>query len=91
MDFLYTSVLRRGLSTTARVTFSSGSKILPIQQQLQNIKKRDFLIDDYLNKITKLMDDIKTVGINVSTFETILYILGGLDTDFEAMIAVISS
>lgn len=37
------------------------------------------------------MDDLGSAGAKTSTLEEILYILNGLDSDFEAIVAVISS
>lgn len=70
---------------------SSGSRILQLRQQLQNIKKGDSAIDVYLSKVTKLVDNLITAGVEISTSEIIIYILEGIDTDYESIIAVISS
>jgi len=65
--------------------------VLQIRKQLQIIKNWDLLIDAYLIKIPRSVDTLRTAGVSVSRGEIILYILGELDTDYKAIVAVISS
>lgn len=48
-------------------------------------------METYLLKVTRLVQDLRTWGVTVSDSEIILYAIGGLDFDFESIVAVISS
>lgn len=70
---------------------TSGARILQLRNELQNLHKGDTSISDYLAYVTKLVDALRATGTKVDDSEIILFILGGLDTKYEAIVVVISS
>lgn len=79
-------------STLQEIHASSfGSRILQIRHQPQTLQKGESSIEAYLLRITKLVQDLRAGGVMVSDSEIILYAIGGLDSDFESIVAVISS
>lgn len=78
---------------TMKQNFSSRSsaRIMHHKRQLQCIKKENMTIREYLSKIKTLCDLLESAGHKVTESEHILTILNGLDNDYEAIVAVISS
>lgn len=60
------------------------------KRQLQNVKKVNMNIREYLSKIKTLCDLLESSGHKVNETKQVLTILNGLDEDFEAIIVVIS-
>ena len=83
-----------GLSTSQDVWialekhFSSKSRarLLQLKLQLQTIKKGALLICEYLQKIKVFTDHLTTTGHIVPDEEIMLYILGGLGPDYDALV-----
>lgn len=61
------------------------------KRQLQNIRKDNYSMREYLYKIKTLCDLLEAACHKVSEFEQILTILNGLSDDYEAVVAVIAS
>lgn len=70
---------------------TSGSRILQLRQQLQKVKKRDLAMKTFISKVVGIVDCLRTVGVTVADSKIVLYVLSGLDTDYEVIVAVISS
>lgn len=67
------------------------ARIMSYKRQLQNIKKDNMSIREYLSEIKNLCDLLESSGHKVSETEHVLSILNGLSDDFEAIVAVITS
>ncbi|PON91412.1 Zinc finger, CCHC-type, partial [Trema orientale] len=79
-------------STLERL-FATKSKARSLQLRLllQNIKKGSSSIDEYILKMRGLADSLLAAGQPISDEELILYILGGLGSDYEAVVVNLTS
>ena len=86
-----------GLSTahdvwlTLKRMFSSQSKarIMQIRYQLSTLKKGSFSVTEYFQKLKQLVDTLAAVHHPLDDFEVNSYLLAGLSSDYESMIASI--
>lgn len=69
----------------------ASARIMSYKRQLQNVKKDNMSVREYLNKIKTLCDTLESSGHRVSETEQVLNILNGLDDSFESVVAVIAS
>lgn len=72
-------------------TSTSGTRILQLRHQLQSFTKGDLAMEAFISKVMGIVECLHMAGIAVADSEIILYVLGGLNTDYEAIVAVISS
>ncbi|KAH6770031.1 hypothetical protein C2S52_014834 [Perilla frutescens var. hirtella] len=59
--------------------------------QLQNLKKGDLSIRDYIGKIKNFYDLLSSAGHRVTDEDQILHILSGLGSDYDAVMVTITS
>jgi hypothetical protein len=86
-----------GLSTahdvwlTLERMFSSQSKarIMQIRYQLSTLKKGSLSVTEYFQKLKQLVDTLAAVHRPLNDFEVNSYLLAGLSSDYESMIASI--
>uniref|UniRef100_A0A2N9G2P8 Retrovirus-related Pol polyprotein from transposon TNT 1-94-like beta-barrel domain-containing protein n=1 Tax=Fagus sylvatica TaxID=28930 RepID=A0A2N9G2P8_FAGSY len=86
-----------GLSTahdvwlTLKRMFSSQSKarIMQIRYQLSTLKKGSLSVTEYFQKLKQLVDTLAAVHHPLDDFEVNSYLLAGLSSDYESMIASI--
>ena len=86
-----------GLSTahdvwlTLERMFSSQSKarIMQIRYQLSTLKKGSLSVIEYFQKLKQLVDTLTAVHRPLDDFEVNSYLLAGLSSDYESMIASI--
>ena len=78
---------------TIEQAFSSQSaaRIMQYKRQLQNLRKDNASMRDYLSKAKTICDQLACAGHKVADTEQILCILSGLDDEYEAVVAIISS
>lgn len=69
----------------------SSARIIHYKRQLQNLRKNDMTMREYVTKAKNYCDLLSTAGYKVSETEQILTILSGLDEDYESIVAVISA
>lgn len=48
-------------------------------------------IPSYLAYVTKIADALRSIGERVLDYEFILHVLGGLESDYEALVTVVTS
>ncbi|KAK6151173.1 hypothetical protein DH2020_016105 [Rehmannia glutinosa] len=81
-------------STAAEVWFvfdklfqsQSKARALQLRFMLQTLKKGDLSVDAYILKMKSLADDLNSAGHIIGDDELVLYILGGLGTDYEYVV-----
>ncbi|XP_062093900.1 uncharacterized protein LOC133799928 [Humulus lupulus] len=73
--------------------FSTKSKarVLQLRTTLQSTRKGSTHVDEYILKMHCLGDSLIADGQQISEDELILYILGGLDSEYEAVIINLTS
>ena len=64
----------------------SKARLLQIQGLLQSTKKGSDSIDEYILKMKGFADSLAAAGDPISEERLCLYIMGGLDPEFEASI-----
>lgn len=69
----------------------TAARVMSYKRQLQSIRKGNLSIREYLNKIKNICDMLESSGHKVDETEHVLTILNGLDDNFEAIVAVITS
>ena len=67
------------------------ARVMYHKRKLQNIKKEELPMREYLSRIKMLCDQLSSTGHTISDLDQILYILSGLDEEYESVIAVITS
>uniref|UniRef100_A0A803QF44 Retrovirus-related Pol polyprotein from transposon TNT 1-94 n=1 Tax=Cannabis sativa TaxID=3483 RepID=A0A803QF44_CANSA len=70
---------------------SSKARILQLHLQLQSLKKGSLSIHDYILKMKNITYGLFAAGQLLSDDDLILYILGGLDHEYEAMVFNLTS
>lgn len=79
-------------STVERIFNSqSATKVMHYKRQLHNIRKENQTMGEYLAKIKTTCDLLEAAGHKISDSEQVLIILSGLNDEYEAVVAVISS
>ena len=69
----------------------SKAKVMQYKLQLQTFKKNDLSMRDYLNKIKRYCDLLRSAGCSVSEHDHILYILGGLGSEYDQVMVNVTS
>jgi len=72
-------------------TTSSKARTLQLRFQLQTIKKGDMSIHDYILKMKSIAENLSAAGQLIQDEDLILYILGGLDHDYESVVVNLTS
>ena len=74
-------------------TFSAKSKAqaLQLRLSLQTMKKGNIYVKDYILKMKSLAMSLMAAGQQITDDELILFILGGLGSEFEAVIVNLTS
>lgn len=76
---------------TSSFASQSTAKLMQIRSQLSAIKKHDLTATAYFNKVKSLSDTLTSIGQPLSDEDFISYFLGGLDSDYDAFIEVVSA
>jgi Reverse transcriptase (RNA-dependent DNA polymerase)/gag-polypeptide of LTR copia-type/GAG-pre-integrase domain len=78
--------------STLNQFYSSQSiaKTLDLKLQLQTTKKGGNTCSQYLQQMQNLVDRLRSIGVEVSDQEFLLYIVQGLGSDFESFVTAIS-
>ena len=69
----------------------SKARALHLRLSLQTMKKGNIFVQDYILKMKFLAMSLMDVGQQITDDELILYILGGLESEFEAVIVNLTS
>ena len=70
----------------------SRARVLQLRAMLQNLKKGDMSVEEYFVKMKNLADLINISGDqNFTDEELLLYILGGLGSDYESVVVHLTS
>ncbi|XP_060970030.1 uncharacterized protein LOC133037187 [Cannabis sativa] len=72
-------------------TTSSKARTLQLRFQLQSLKKGSLSIHDYILKMKNIADGLSAAGQLLSDDDLILYILGGLGHEYEAVVVNLTS
>lgn len=64
----------------------SKAKMMHNRMQLQNTKKANMPMQDYLNKMKSCIDFLGAAGSVISEHDQILFILGGLSQDYNSIL-----
>lgn len=86
------------LSTSAKVweclcqmhSSDSETRILHLQHQLQNIRKENLPMSEYLKRICVLKDKLAAAGDKLKDSQVILIALGGLGPEFQSFVTSIT-
>ena len=70
---------------------SSKARLLQLRVQLQMMKKGSLSISDFVMKIRNIADNLAAADQIVSDDELLLYLLGGLDSDYNSIVAMLTS
>ena len=79
--------------TTLGQLFSTKSKarLLHLRFLLQTTKKGSLSIEDYFLKMKTIAQDLVSAGQSISDDELVLYILGGLGSEFDSVVVNLTS
>ena len=79
--------------TTLGQLFSTKSKarLLHLIFLLQTTKKGSLSIEDYFLKMKTIAQDLVSAGQSISNDELVLYILGGLGSEFDSVVVNLTS
>ena len=88
-----------GCSTSSEVwitlekLFASQSKtrILQLHIQLQSIKKNSLTMGEYFAKIKRVADNLAAAGQPISNDDKIMYLLAGLGSNYDPVVASVTS
>ena len=88
-----------GCSTSSEVwitlekLFASQSKtrILQLHIQLQSIKKNSLTMGEYFAKIKRVADNLVAVGQPISNDDKMMYLLAGLGSNYDPVVASVTS
>ncbi|KAK2640223.1 hypothetical protein Ddye_028018 [Dipteronia dyeriana] len=69
----------------------SLAKVLQLKHQLQNTKKGDSSISDFVLKIKTIGDSLKVAGQNVSDNDLLLSVLHGVGHEYDSVVTVVTS
>ncbi|KAK2639939.1 hypothetical protein Ddye_027734 [Dipteronia dyeriana] len=69
----------------------SLAKVLQLKHQLQNTKKGDSSISDFVLKIKTIGDSLKVAGQNVSDNDLILSVLHGVGHEYDSVVTFVTS
>ena len=70
----------------------SRARVLQLRSMLQNLKKRDLSIDEYFVKMKNIVDILNVAsGQTFTDDELLLYILGGLGSEYESIVVHLTS
>ncbi|XP_031266567.1 uncharacterized protein LOC116124957 [Pistacia vera] len=69
----------------------SKARVLHLRNQLQTTRKDNSSINDYMLKMKEIAGFLTTSGVTVSDEELLLYILDGLGSEYDAMVATLTS
>ena len=69
----------------------SKARILQLRLKLQTLKKESLSVDEYILKMREVADMLISAGQMVSDDELIIYILGGLGSEYESVIVNLTS
>ena len=64
---------------------NSRAKMLQLRLQLQSTKKGSLSINDYFLKMRAIADTLTSTGQSISDDELLLYILGGLGSEYDQL------
>ncbi|KAL3642739.1 hypothetical protein CASFOL_013554 [Castilleja foliolosa] len=67
------------------------AKVMQIRLQLQTLKKGGLSMREYLNKVKSCCDLLSAAGEKVSESDHLLYILGGLGTEYNPVLVSLTS
>lgn len=67
-------------------TGSSRARVLQLCFQLQLINKGSMSINDYILKMRRVADNLNAAGQIISDEDLILYILGGLGSEYDLVV-----
>lgn len=70
-------------------TFRSRARTIQLKEELQNFKKRNFIVNDYILKINVLYDELESIRWNVTEEEKLMYVLDGLDDTFDSVLSTL--
>lgn len=73
--------------------FSSRSKgrIIQLRQELLKMRKGNHNVTNYILKFKELVDQMQSARYALAEDDKILYLVSGLDRDFESIVSTISS
>lgn len=64
---------------------------MKIKSKLQNLQQGNSSLKDYFSQVKKCVDALAAVGKPISVEDHTIYILSGLESEFESMISVIAA
>lgn len=62
------------------------ARVLQVKNRLSNFKKENHSVDDYLTELTRLMEEVREVGVALDDGELTLIALNGLDSTYESFV-----
>ncbi|KAK6119198.1 hypothetical protein DH2020_047046 [Rehmannia glutinosa] len=73
--------------------FSSHLKarLMQYKLQLQNLRKNNLSIREYLNKVKSCCDAIASAGERISEDNQIMHVLGGLGNEYDVVVVTVTS
>lgn len=70
---------------------NSRARLLQLRFQLQSVKKGSLSINDYILKMKSIANGINVAGQAISDEDLILYILGGLGSEYDPVVINLTS
>lgn len=70
---------------------NSTARLLQLRFQLQSVKKGSMNIDDYVLKMRSVADNLNAASQVISNDDLVLYILGGLGSEYDLVVANLTS
>lgn len=72
-----------------KISSKSRAKIIQMKGELQNLKKDSISVSDYVLKIKSLRDEHESAGCSILEEEKLMYVLVGLDDQFDSVSSIV--
>lgn len=69
----------------------SQSRVLELKLKLQTLKKGDLSCSEYLNSLTAVALQLRSIGCDISDQDLCLYLLAGLPSDYNPLVTSLTS
>ncbi|PON83159.1 Copia-like polyprotein/retrotransposon [Trema orientale] len=72
-------------------TTRSQAKLLQLKMELQNLKKGNLSMADYLAKLENLADQCAIAGYLIEDEDLVMHALAGLDSEYDSIVCIITT
>lgn len=74
-----------------KISSRSKGRIIQLRQELLKMRKGNHNVTNYILKFKELVDQMQSARYALAEDDKILYLVSGLDRDFESIVSTISS